>query len=121
MRLPPDRDREASERARRRGADVAYGQGSGARGPEGLVRARPAGVATVGRTVPQVAFPPSPARVAGRLKSQRVALIARNMKCAFRCSLPSVPAQKSLPSRLQPLVRPDSILATPATPRAPRT
>ncbi len=44
--------------------------GPGARFAESFVRARPAGVATVGRTVPQVAFPPGAARSAGRLKGQ---------------------------------------------------
>src|SRR5262249_44353735 len=95
VRLPPDRDRKADARTRRRGGHVAHGRRPGARRRQGLLRARPAGVAVVGRSVAQVAVSPGLTRGAGGLKSQ-----VRKKAAA------------SAHSRLQALVRGDSILPT---------
>src|SRR6266446_4704818 len=83
VRLPPNRDREADAPTRRRGDDVAYGRRPGARRPQGLLHARPAGVAIVGRSVAQVAFSPGAARSAGRLTSYTVQVLHADLGYKF--------------------------------------
>src|SRR5215472_18955459 len=62
MRFPPNRDREADGRTRRLGAAFVHGRGPGRSCLEGVIRSRPACVATVGRSATKVAVSPGGGR-----------------------------------------------------------